>query len=164
MQIDNELCENNDEKLLVGEINCILPFPLLLSIIINPFSQVPFWERNAANKNSAETGGNLQHSRVELSLIDYEWNLVRWGSLMPSPLLSSHTCGSCYCHTYSLFICLSTQFANEESVQGVWAWWIRVPFSPVCEFLILGDLWRYILSGYVKSFFIKFKKLSYCWY
>lgn len=42
MQIDNELCENNDEKLLVGEINCILPFPLLISIIINPFSQVPF--------------------------------------------------------------------------------------------------------------------------
>ena len=42
MQIDNELYENNVEKLLVEEIKCILPFPLLLSIIINPFSQVPF--------------------------------------------------------------------------------------------------------------------------
>lgn len=42
MQIDNELCENNDEKLLLEEINCILPFPLLLSIIIKPFPQVPF--------------------------------------------------------------------------------------------------------------------------
>ena len=103
MQIDNELCENNDEKLLLEEINCILPFPLLLSIIIKPFPQVPFWERNAANKNSAETGGNLQRSRVELSLIDYQWNLVRWGSLMPSPLLSPHTCGSCYYHA-TLFL------------------------------------------------------------